>query len=68
MGFPLGSLFAGLFLGILERTVVGNLKRQSHFFTWLRYVDDCIVIAKKGYFNQIYDKRNSWDKNITFSN
>lgn len=68
MGSPLSSLFADLFLGILERTIVAKLKRQGHVFTWLRYVDDCIVIAKKGSFKHIYDKVNKWDKNIYFSN
>ena len=68
MGFPLSSLFADLFLGILERTVIATLKRQGHIFTWLRYVDDCIVIAKKGSFNHIFNKTNRWDKNTTFSN
>ena len=67
MGSPLSSLFADLFLGILERTIVAKLKRQGHVFTWLRYVDDCIVIAKKGSFKHIYDKVNKWDKNIYFS-
>ena len=68
MGSPLSSLFADPFLGILERTIVANLKRQGHVLTWLRYVDDCIVIGKKGSFNHIYDKVNRWDKNIKFSN
>ena len=31
-------------------------------------MDDCIVIAKKGSFNHIFNKTNRWDKNTTFSN
>ena len=67
MGSPLSSLFADLFLGILERSVVANLKRRGHIFTWLRYADDCIIISKKGSFDHILDKVNNWDKDITFS-
>jgi hypothetical protein len=67
MGSPLSSLFADLFLGILERTVVAKLERQGHVLKWLRYADDCIIIAKKGSFNYILDKVNKWDKNIKFS-
>jgi hypothetical protein len=32
------------------------------------YADDCIVIAKKGSFEDILGKVNNLDKNIFFSN
>ena len=67
MGSPLSSLFADLFLNILESTIVNTLKRQGHIFTWLRYVDDCIIISKKGSFQHILDKVNNWDKDVIFS-
>ena len=67
MGSPHSSLFADLFLGILERTVVSKLERQGHVSKWLRYVDDCIIVAKKGSFEHILEKVNKWDKSITFS-
>ena len=67
MGSPLSSLFADLFLGMLERTIIVNLERQGHIFKWLRYADDCVVIAKKGSFDHILEKVNNWDKNIFFS-
>ena len=67
MGSPHSSLFADLFLGILERTVVSKLERQGHVLKWLRYVDDCIIVAKKGSFEHILEKVNKWDKSITFS-
>ena len=68
MGSPLSSLFADLFLGMLERTIISRLERQGHIFKWLRYVDDCIVIAKNGSFDHTLNKVNNWDKNIIFSN
>ena len=68
MGSPLSSLFADLFLGMLERTIIARLERQGHIFKWLRYVDDCIVIAKKGSFDHILNKDNNWDKKIISSN
>ena len=67
MGSPHSSLFADLFLGMLERTVVAALERQGHILKWIRYADDCLVVAKKGSFNLILDKVNKWDKNIKFS-
>ena len=67
MGSPHSSLFTDLFLGILERTVVSKLEREGHIIKWLRYADDCIVVAKKGSFEHIFKKVNRWDKNITFS-
>ena len=67
MGSPLSSLFADLFLGMLEGTIIVNLERQGHIFKWLRYADDCVVIAKKGSFDHILEKVNNWDKNIFFS-
>ena len=67
MGSPLSSLFADLFLGILERTVIAKLERQGHIFKWLRYADDCIVVGKKGSFEHILNKVNRWDKDIEFS-
>ena len=67
MGTPHSSLFADLFLGMLERTVVAKLERQGHIIKWLRYVDDCICVAKKGSFNIIFDKINKWDKRVKFS-
>ena len=32
MGSPHSSLFADLFLGMLERTVIAKLERQGHIF------------------------------------
>ena len=52
---------------MLERTVVAKLERQGHIIKWLRYVDDCICVAKKGSFNIIFDKINKWDKRVKFS-
>ena len=52
---------------MLERTVVAALERQGHILKWIRYADDCLVVAKKGSFNLILDKVNKWDKNIKFS-
>ena len=66
-GAPLSSLFADLFLGILERTVISRLERQGVVLKWIRYVDDCICISKKGSFSAILEKVNNWDKNIKFS-
>ena len=67
MGSPHSSLFADLFLRILERTVVAKLERQGHIIKWLRYVDDCICIAKKGSFNHIFQKINRWDQRVKFT-
>ena len=67
MGSPLSSLFADLFLGILERTIISRLEKRGVILKWIRYVDDCICISKKGSFDQIFDKVNKWDKNISFS-
>ena len=67
MGSPLSSLFADLFLGILERTVISRLERQGVVLKWIRYVDDCICISKKNSFSAILEKVNNWDKNIKFS-
>ena len=52
---------------MLERTVIAKLERQGHIFKWLRYVDDCICVAKRGSFNIIFDKINHWDSRVNFS-
>ena len=67
MGSPLSSLLADLFLSIMERTVIEKLEKQGIVVKWIRYVDDCICVAKKGSFQNILNKINKWDKNIKFS-
>jgi hypothetical protein len=67
MGSSLNYLYSDLFLGIIERTVVAEVKRQGHVLKWLIYADDCIIIAKKGSVNYILDKVNKWDKKLKFS-
>ena len=64
MGSPHSSLFADLFLGILEQTVIAKLERQGHIIKWLRYVNDCICVAKHGSFEHIFQKINKWDKRV----
>jgi hypothetical protein len=40
---------------------------KSRIMTNIRYADVCLVVAKKGSLNLIFDKVNKWDKNIKFS-
>ena len=43
MGSPLGPNLANIFVGYLESEITEDLSSQV---TYIRYVDDCLVISK----------------------
>ena len=46
MGFPLGSLFADIYMNHLEKKLMSKLK-ENKFLFWGRFVDDTFVILQK---------------------
>ena len=61
MGYPLGSILAGIIMVELENSIVPKL--NSHLRFWKRYVDDTLTIVKEGSINQL----NFFHPNIQFT-
>ena len=62
MGSPLGPTLANIFVGYLESKIAEDLSSQV---TYIRYVDDCLVISKTVNDKEaILEKLNSLNKKI----
>ena len=65
MGSPLGPTLANIFVGYLESKTAEDLLSQV---TYIRYVDDCLVISKTLNDNEaITEKLNSLHEKICFT-
>ena len=66
LGFPLGPVFADIFMIELEKILLPDIYIQYIKF-WRRYVDDTISYVKIGSIKHILSLLNSFDENIQFT-
>ena len=65
MGSPLGPTLANIFVGYLESKIAEDLSSQV---TYIRYVDDCLVISRTVNDNKaIFEKLISLHEKICFT-
>ena len=62
---PLGSVFAGIFMVHLERTLIPML--TEHMNPWKRYVDDTIKIIKEASIAYVLTVLNNFHENTKFT-
>jgi GTP-sensing pleiotropic transcriptional regulator CodY len=51
---------------MVEIDVIKKLKKSGDILVWLRYADDICCFMKNRSFNKIFQKINSWDKDLFF--
>ena len=64
MGSPLGLVIAGIFMVVLERTLLPRLR--EHMIPWKRYVDVTIAAIKLTSIDHVLMILNTCHKNIKF--
>jgi hypothetical protein len=69
MGSPVSPLIANLFMEALEEKAIRTAPTACRPHLWKRYVDDTLVIVKKGTSQQLLDHLNQLDttKSIKFT-
>ena len=67
MGSSLGPVLANIIMRVLERVIVEPLIRSGKVKFYIRYVDDTLLLAKEKDIMFIFDKFNSFHKNLKFT-
>ena len=67
MGSKLSSSLANIFCHMFETTIIQPEIENKNLVGYWRYVDDVLVIVKKGYKDTLLDKLNNFDKNLKFT-
>ena len=67
MGSSLGPVLANITMTEMETEIVDNLVNTGVIKFYVRYVDDTLVLAKPEKFDEILNKLNSFDVNLSFT-
>ena len=67
MGSALGPVLANIIMTELEKIVLPKLIDEGIIKSYIRYVDDTLVMVKDDKINVILDQFNNFDKNLQFT-
>ena len=67
MGSKLSGFFSNLFLNELEISVIPEYYKNKKLLFFGRYVDDIIMVVKKGCYQEIHNKFNEYSENLKFT-
>ena len=67
MGGKLSPPLANIFCHMFEQKIIESEIYNGNILAYYRYVDDILVILKKGQKSQLLQKLNNFDKNLSFT-
>ena len=67
MGGKLSGAISSIFVNMLEEKVIKKYKKDKKVLLYLRYVDDCILIVKRGFKGKILKEFNEFDKGLKWT-
>ena len=67
MGSKLSPAISNIFLNMMECIIIKNFIDQNILLFYCRYVDDCCLLVRKRYKNIIFQKMNSFDPYLKFT-
>ena len=67
MGSKLSPSLANIFCHMMEKDIIQEYIEQGIILSYHRYVDDCSVILKKGFKNEILEKMNNFDPSLKWT-
>ena len=67
MGGKLSSPLSNIYMHMLESDVINEHILNGDILYYCRYVDDTLILTKKGSKNSIFEKMNKFDKNLIFT-
>ena len=67
MGSSLGPILANIIMTELEKKILPNLVDSGSIKSYIRYVDDTLVLIKESEIQNVLDRFNSFDRNLKFT-
>ena len=67
MGSKISPSIANIFCHMFETEIISNEIENGSVLAYFRYVDDILVVLKKGHKTNILEKLNNFDKNLGFT-
>ena len=67
MGSKISGLISNIYMNIIESEIIDKEINNGNIKYFKRYVDDIVILFKKGTKNQIFDKMNNFCKDIKFT-
>ena len=67
MGSSLGPVLANIIMTELEKRILPSLIESGTIKSYMRYVDDTLVLIKESEIQNVLDRFNSFDSNLKFT-
>ena len=67
MGSSLGPVLANIIMTELEKKILPSLLDSGSIRSYIRYVDDTLVLIKESEIQNVLDRFNSFDRNLKFT-
>ena len=67
MGGKLSCAMTNIFVHILEEQIIQKYIKKRVILSYMRYVDDCFLVVKKGHKAKILREMNNFDKNLNWT-
>ena len=67
MGSSLGPVLANIIMTELEKRILPSLIESGAIKSYMRYVDDTLVLIKESEIQNVMDRFNSFDSNLKFT-
>ena len=67
MGSKLSPSLANIFCSLFEKDIIDPEIENRNILGYVRYVDDILVVVKRGYKSRLLGKLNSFDPHLKFT-
>ena len=67
MGSSLGPVLANIIMTELEKKILPSLLDSGSIKSYIRYVDDTLVLIRESEIQNVLDRFNSFDRNLKFT-